>query len=101
MAAVVGAAVLAAGGYFLGVLDLHGAVVCTVVVTLILGQLMGGGNEEAAALVGKAAPDVTLTEVATGQTKQLSEYLKSGRPTLIDFYQCGLPHPVGPLSSAR
>ena len=101
MAAVVPAAVLAAGGYFLGLLDLHGAVLCAVVLTMILGQLMGGGNEAAAALVGKAAPDVTLTEVATGQTKQLSEYLKSGRPTLIDFYQCGLPHPVGPLSSAR
>jgi hypothetical protein len=93
MATLVPAVVIAGGGYLLGLLDLQQTALAAVVLTLVLGQLMGGGNADAAKLVGNEAPDVTLTEVATGETKQLSEYFKSGRPTLIDFYQCAATSP--------
>ena len=52
-----------------------------------LGKLFGGAKNEAAEkLVGQKAPDVTFTTM-DGKTIQLSEYINSGLPTVIDFYQ--------------
>lgn len=52
-----------------------------------LNKLLGGAkNEDAEKLVGQKAPDVTFTTM-DGATEQLSKYLDSGLPTVIDFYQ--------------
>jgi hypothetical protein len=88
------AALLAGAGYASGLLARDHALMLFCA-AFFLGKLcatmMGGGTTvDAAALVGQAAPDVTLTEVGGGGLTQqlLSDYVhKTGVPTLVDFYQ--------------
>lgn len=86
--AVVPALVLSGIGYFSGALSINQAAIAFTAALVLCSQLLGaGGNAEAEALVGKAAPDVTFTDVATGKTVQVRRlaaappHPSSSRPT--------------------
>ena len=70
--AVVAPLVLAGLGYFSGALSLNQAAIAFAATFVLCSQVLAvGGNAEAETLVGKAAPDVTFTDVATGKTVQV------------------------------
>ena len=70
--AVVPALALSGIGYFSGALSINQAAIVFAAAFVLCSQLLGAaGNAEADALVGKAAPDVTFTDVATGKTVQV------------------------------
>ena len=70
--AVVAPLMLAGIGYFSGALSLNQAAIAFAAAFVLCLQVLGsGGNAEAETLVGKAAPDVTFTDVATGKTVQV------------------------------
>ncbi len=74
--AVVPALVLSGIGYFSGALSINQAAIAFTAALVLCSQLLGvGGNAEAEALVGKAAPDVTFTDMATGKTVQVRVWL--------------------------
>ena len=78
---------LAGAGYASGLITQDHAIM-VFCAAFFLSKLLGGSaGADAEKLVGQPAPDVQLTNIATGKPESLADYIKTGLPTMIDFYQ--------------
>jgi hypothetical protein len=82
------AVLIAGGGYISGYVQ---PMTCAIIFVYIIWQGIssgGGGSAETAKIVGEKAPDVPLTDPASGNSGSLlKDYVGSGKPVMIDFYQ--------------
>jgi hypothetical protein len=51
----------------------------------VVGEIFEDGYGDGDGIVGKQAPDFEM-EMEDGSKKQLSDFLKEGKPIVLDFY---------------
>jgi hypothetical protein len=83
------ALIVSGGGFAAGLLEKTTAMV--IFAFLMFRQLSsggGGGSAETEALVGKKAPDFSLTDPVSGKVGSLvKDYVAMAKPIVLDFYQ--------------